>query len=44
MGSAAKNINKTADDFKIPVRLVEINNPERKIKKRKVFSFLDEEE
>lgn len=39
-----KNENKDVQSFVAQERVVRIPNPERKVKKRKLFSFLDEEE
>ena len=38
------NENKVMEDYKPTVREIRIRRPERKIKKRRRFAFLDEEE
>lgn len=39
-----KNISKDKSDFEIKSKTIRILNPERKVKKKNLFSFLDQEE
>ena len=43
MDDKQKNINKDVEQYIPVVKEIVISNPQRKVKKRKLFSFLDKE-